>query len=258
MSLSEAEQLRQTKMRFESELERSLGADFASMPRPLTQLIDAIECEPPLAAHFARAVDELVPSEFDAIREVERVTAEANAVFGPFEADQTSAAAQAYLIVKELVNRRTKLHDPVFTGYEDTDQNPYGRFSSFVDGVVMPMVNEAQRHLSSLMEPYEAELAAGKQAGTAGESAASEVGAQDDAPSREEQVKAAMADLRATAYNLPAQDCGDALMQIDALQDELLCDEPKPRVVRVLIRTLRSFDGGTAYKVALDRLSASL
>ena len=256
--MDERHQLHQTTMRFESELARVLGGNFANMPRPLEQLLDAIDCEPLLSAHLA-ACQDLLPQGFDAVAEAERVSADPAGTFGPLAEDDSIAAAQAYLIMRELVVRRTKFHDEIFSGYGGGTQSLQERFAAFMDEVVMRLVGNARAHLAERA----AELGVTVDETTPRDIAQeqepipSPTGVRAAAPTSD-QLKDMILDLRKAAADLPEEDREDALLQLDALQDELFCEHPKERVVRVLLRTLRALGGSARFDSALGQLAEVL
>jgi hypothetical protein len=50
----------------------------------------------------------------------------------------------------------------------------------------------------------------------------------------------------------------DALMQVEALADELSCEAPKRSVVRVLMLGLKATDAGSRFAALVEHLQACL
>ena len=125
--MDERQNMRQSIVRFRSEMDRVLGAPFVNLPASLERLLDALECEPPVSAYLADCTANHLPASFDAASELVRVAADEMATFGPFPADEQSASAEAYLILQELAQRRVRFHDPLFKGYAPEPASPAAR-----------------------------------------------------------------------------------------------------------------------------------
>lgn len=247
MAMGAKEQLQQTIMRFELEVERVRAASFVDMPRPLVLLVDAIESEPIVSAFIATCHEERLGSTFDAAAEVDRVETEDAQVFGPLEAGETGAA-QAFAIVRELVARRTRFSSGVFSGYGSPQGRLAERADAFAEELIEPLIACVQEHLAALAQE-------------AGLSDAGDVGPEEAATSeacgQADSLDAELRGLERAAGMLPTDVREDALMQLEALSEELACDRPKPRVVRVLLRGLRLLGAGAAFDAAVGQLEAA-
>ena len=223
---AERHQLQQTSKRYHSELDRILEGTFTDLPLPFNRIIDAIDCEPPLATYIATCTDKL-PATFDIEKLVDEVLDEDDRAFGPLSPDHDVATAEAYLIVRELAARRTKFHSPAFSGYDDGTGKLGVRFAGFKAEVLMPLIESVTEHLDQLMEGLGPE--------------------EEDAPDFDRD--AVLSDLLAAVAALPEEQQAYAQLQVEALTSELGQPEPNGRLVDVLIRSLQligSPDGALA------------
>ena len=251
----EREQLRRTLLRFSSEIDRITAGSWVDMPTPLVRLVDALESEPLISAHLDACLLTLAPESFDAADEVDRVLAEHEAAFGPFEPDSPASTAQTYLIVSELARRGLKFEDPLFAEYGLPKPRLQDRFACFVDDVVTPLIDSVNAHLEQMAEALGPDPCEPTQ--SSGTSAASAEGTVSHEVTRE-QMEALLNQVRAATATLVPADREDALAQLDALSDELLCPEPKERVARVLVRVLGAIASKGAFAEALARLDDAL
>lgn len=248
--MDERQRLQQTAFRFGSEVERIEASNFIDMPAPLERLLDALDSEPLISAYVTDCVDHYLPADFDATAEVDRVTDEATAVFGPFSEDHRGASAERYLIVSELVERGTKFHSPVFHGYGQSSGRLPDQAQDFMDDMVFALIADVNAYLQGMaaalgLESHNAtrdEAANDTQGGAAGP----------------ERLDSLLRGLENSARELPLGLREDALLQVEALTDELSCEAPKRSVVRVLMLGLKATDAGAHFTMAVEQLQACL
>lgn len=254
--MDEWQLLRQTALRFESEVERVVNGNWVSMPMPLVILIDALESEPVLRSHLDECVTALEPDGFDAEVDLDRVAEVAGSRLGPFEADDRLDFARAYLLTRALVERGCKYDDPLFASYGPDAPRHQEHFDRFVADVVTPLIEGALAELARRREalgpcPYEEEVDASDPT----EPQAEEMPAKEVTP----ELLASLVDaLEASVASLPARDQQDVRLQIEALRDELFCAQPKQRVATALIRVLRMLGGSAEFIQALDPLEKAV
>lgn len=253
----EHEQLRQTTKRFTSEIDRIMGGNWVDMPLQLVRLIDALECEPVICTHLETCEAALAGASFDAASEVERVLAQDEALFGPFEVGCPADTAQAFLIVRELAERGVKFDDPLFAGYGPAQPRHQDRFARFVSDVVSPLVASVTQQLSQMREALGPDPFGEPDAPAESESPESATPAEPEVVTRE-RIEELLQHLREATASLVPEDRDDALLQIEALADEALCPEPKERVVSVLLRVLGAIGGKGPFAQALERLEEAL
>ena len=129
--------MRQSIVRFKSEMDRVMASPFVNLPASLSLLLDALESEPPVNAYLTEGVQFHLPAGFSASDELARVADDEQATFGPFPPTGQAAAAEAYLIVQELCHQHVSFHDPLFSGYAPESTRPAECFSAFKDEVIM-------------------------------------------------------------------------------------------------------------------------
>ncbi len=249
-TLDERQRLQQTALRFGSETERVMGSNFIDMPAPLERLLDALDSEPLISAYISDCVDNHLPAGFDAVAEVDRVTDESSAIFGPFSEDPRGASAERYLIVSELVERRTKFHSPVFHGYGQGSGRLQDQAQHFMDETVVALIADVNAYLQAM-------------AGALGLDGlrAPKDDAADDAPTDAtgpERLDSLLRELESSARELPLGLREDALLQVEALSDELACETPKRSVVRVVLLGLKSTEAGARFAMIVEQLQAYL
>ncbi len=248
-TLDERKRLQQTALRFGSEVERIVGSNFIDMPAPLERLLDALDSEPLISAYVNDCVDKHLPTGFDATAEVDRVTDESSGVFGPFSEDHRGASAERYLIVSELVERGTKFRSPVFHGYGHGSGRLQDQAEHFMDEMVIALIDDVNAHLQAMAD------ALGLNDLLDTQDAADDAQADIVGPER---IDYLLRELESSVRELPLDLREDALLQVEALSDELACEEPKRSVVRVVLLGLKSTDAGAHFAMAVEQLEACL
>lgn len=249
-TLDERQRLKQTALRFGSEVERIVGSNFLDMPAPLERLLDALDSEPLISAYVSDCMDRHLPAGFDASAEVDRVTDDDAAVFGPFSEDHRGASAQRYLIANELVERQTKFHSPVFHGYGQGSDRLQDQAQGFMDEMVLALIADVNAYLQATADELGLEGLSASKGGTADEQRSEAAG-----PDR---LHALLRELESSARDLPVGMREDALMQVEALADELSCEAPKRSVARVLMLGLKATDAGSRFAALVEHLQACL
>ena len=253
-TLDEQQILYKSLLRFGSEMERVLGAPFVNLPASLERLLDALECEPPVSAYLNDCTDNHLPADFDARSEFERVAADETATFGPFPTDAQAASAEAYLILQELSHRRIKFHDRLFVGYATEPASPAERFDVFRNEVILMLTGNVEAHLAQLSQ----ELGVKGPAPKASEEPETSVEPPVTIGFSEERLQTLLTEMNDAASSLDGEDREDALLQLEALRDELCGSHPKKSVVKVLLRVLKAIGGDARYVTALAQLKACL
>jgi len=222
-ALDEQQILYKSLLRFESEMSRVLDAPFVNLPASLERLLDALECEPPVSAYLNDCTDNHLPADFDARTEFERVAADETATFGPFPTDPRAASAEAYLILQELSHRRIKVHDRLFVGYTTEPASPAERFDVFRNEVILMLTGNVKAHLAQLSQ----ELGVERPTTKAPEKPKASAEQPTVVAFSEEQLQTLLAEMNDAASSLVGEDREDALLQLEALRDELCGSQPK-------------------------------
>ena len=252
--MDERQRLRQTSRRFGSEVERVVDGNFIDMPAPLVRLVDALDSEPVISAYVTDCVERHLPEGFDERAEADRVTDGPDATFGPFADDHRAATAQRYLIVSELARRGTKYHSPVFHGYGRGSERLQDMAHSFMDEVVVELISDVNAHLAAMARELGLEsLTEAPEPETAQDGTGT-----PEVEASPERLAALLREVESSAEALGADEREDALLQLEALTDELASEEPKRSVVRVLLRALGMMAADARFSVAVEQLQTYL
>lgn len=246
--------LRRASQRFESEVARVVEGNWVSMPMPLIILVDALESEPILRAHLESCTEELEATGFDAEATIDRVAEAPGTSFGPFAPDNPLDLARAYLLAQTLSARGYRFDDSLFAAYGPETPRHQERFERFVADVVMPLIDGARIELERRREalgpcPYELD-----------EVLDEDTRVEEAAPVNvtPELLSSLLDALDASVATLPAADQQDVALQLEALRDELSCEQPKPRVAAALLRVLRMLGGSAEFLQALAPLEQAV
>ncbi len=251
--MDDRQSLRQTIVRFRSEVGRVLDGTFLNMPVPLERLLDALDCEPAISAYIGECTGTHLPEDFDAALEVDRVSRAADAVFGPYPTDVRAATGEVYLIVQELATRGAKCHDDVFQGYGFGSSRMSDIAHNFTEDVMVRLIDNVSEHLAQRAS----ELGMGDEP-TDGQAKATEVTPSDTGDAPLKSLDELLGQLMGAIAQLPGDVREDATLQAEALADELAEPNPKRRVVSVLLRGLRMMDGDRKATDAIDQLEDRL
>jgi hypothetical protein len=252
--------LKKLLFNYHAEANTLLRADYYGADYAITRFLAYIEGEQVIKAFLDDCVQNHVPKDFDADKEIEGVS-QPNTVFVNFGPDYLCECGVVYLILKSVEKSGGIGKGYFLYGYGDGSHKYNDMLKGFMDFVIRRLIDGIDRHLTGLgIERGLNDTIYNEQNVIAGDHsniAVSQVsGGSTASVTQSNRMDAAelgklLGDLEASLKGLAEQDRNDAKECADALREELSAERPKRSVVKTVLTGLKRINGGTQFAAAV-------
>lgn len=253
------------KLLYEHNVEANalLKAKYRELETAIMKYLNFIEGTPTIWGFLKETLDKHTPEDFNASEEIKEVGT-GRATFGPFPPDYKGESAVAYLILKTMVSEHACNSGCMLYAYAGDSRNLNDKAEAFLEDVARRLISGVNRMLT--LEGIEMGLDSnvsqvnyfgnqgGAMASMATDSSSITVTQTNDAAADE--LKTIMKRLKESASTLDADKRTAALEAVEAMEDALVEEKPKPSIVKMIMNSLRGFNDCASFATHVAALAA--